>query len=106
MLFKDAAGKRQTLYLGRIPKKTAEGIQRAVGELESAARYGHTPADFALGWPRRPGDDMHGRLVLFGLASPRVVVAPEVVTLGGLVERYQARPKWANLKPGTQNCVS
>ena len=46
-LFEDATGKRQTFYLGRIPEKTAEGIQRAVGELESATQYGHTPADFA-----------------------------------------------------------
>lgn len=106
VMLTDANGKRQQLYLGRIPKKDAEGVRRAVTELERSAQYGHTPADFALAWLSTAGDDVHGRLVKFGLATPRVVVAPEVVTLGGLVERYQARPKWKNLKPSTQRCIS
>jgi len=104
--FKAADGKRQCLYCGRIPKKTAEGIQRAVTELERAAQYGHTPADFAFQWLSEAGDDIHSKLVKHGLAAPRAVVAPTVVTLGGLVERYQSRPKWKKLKPSTQLMVA
>jgi len=106
VLLTDANGKRQQLYLGRIPKKDAEGVRRAVTELERSAQYGHTAADFALAWLSEAGDDIHERLVKFGLATPRVVVAPEVVTLGGLVERYQGRAKFKNLKPATQRCVT
>ena len=99
VLLTDARGKRQQLYLGRIPKKDAEGVRRAVTELERSAQYGHTAADFALAWLSEAGDDVHERLVKFGLATPRVIVAPEVVTLGGLVERYQSMAKFKNLKP-------
>lgn len=106
VLLTDANGKRQQLYLGRVAKKDAEGVRRAVTELERSAQYGHTPADFALAWLSEAGDDVHARLVKFGLATPRIVVAPEVITLGGLVERYQARAKFKNLKPATQRCVT
>jgi hypothetical protein len=88
------------------PKKTAEGIQRAVTELERATQYGHTPADFALAWLSEAGDEIHSKLVKHGLATARPVAASTVVTLGGLVERYQARPKWKTLKPSTQLMIT
>ncbi|MBA4106056.1 MAG: hypothetical protein C0485_09880 [Pirellula sp.] len=101
ILFTDPTGKRQTIYLDRIPKRTAEGVQRAITELERAARYGHSAADFALAWLTTAGDDVRDRLTKFGLASARTVEAPEAVTLGTLVDLYQLRPEWQQLKPKT-----
>ncbi|MBA4106492.1 MAG: hypothetical protein C0485_12105 [Pirellula sp.] len=107
VLLTDANGKRQQLYLGRIPKKDAEAVRRAVTELERSAQYGHTAADFALAWLSEAGDDIHGKLVKFGLAKDRAVSAPaEVLTLGRLVEMYQSRPGWRALKSGTQRVQS
>lgn len=103
VLFVDRENKRQAIYLPRMPKKTAEGVQRAITELERAAKFGHTPADFALAWVATASDDTHERLVKFGLAAPRAAkTASVVITLGGLVEAYQRRPGWQKLKPTTQ----
>lgn len=108
VMLTDANGKRQQLYLGRIPKKTAEGIFRCVEELERATVYGSMPADFASRWLTTVSDDVHERLAKFGLTQPRAsaIVAPTVpvVTLDSLIERYKARPKFAALADGTKVC--
>lgn len=100
VLFRDTAGKRQTLYLGRIPKKTAIDVQRSVGELERATLYGSTPADFASRWLTEIADDLHSRLVKFGLAAPKVAV-PRGVTIFELMDLYRDRPKWRNKAAST-----
>jgi len=105
VLLTDANGKRQQLYLGRIPKKTAEGIYRCVEELERATVYGSTPADFASRWLTTISSDLHERLVKFGLTQPRVeAIATEdpIVTLGDVIERYKARPTWAAIADSTR----
>lgn len=104
ILLTDTNGKRQQLYLGRIPKKTAEGVYRCVEELERATVYGSTPADFASRWLTTISADFHERLVKFGLASSRVArePAPAVVTLSCLIAKYQQRPKWATIAEGTR----
>lgn len=108
VLLTDANGKRQQLYLGRMPKKTAEGIYRCVEELERATVYGSTPADFASRWLTTISDEVHERLVKFGLTQPRAGSAPAqivpVVTIDKLIERYQSRPKFAALADGTKVC--
>jgi integrase len=108
VMLTDANGKRQQLYLGRMPKKTAEGIYRCIEDLERATVYGSTPADFASRWLTTVSDELHERLVKFGLTQPRAsaVVAPTVpvITLDTLIERYKARPKFAALADGTKVC--
>ena len=107
VLLTDANGKRQQLYLGRMPKKTAEGIYRCVEELERATVYGSTPADFASRWLTTISEDVHERLVKFGLTQPRASAAAPIVpviTLDSLIERYKARPKFAALADGTKVC--
>jgi integrase len=105
--FKAADGRRQCLYLGRIPKKQAEGIERCVADLERANLDGSTPSETTSRWLAEVSEELHARLAKFGMVRERIAeAAAVVVTLGELVARFKARPKWANLKIGTQESIS
>lgn len=69
--FVGADGLRKTLYLGRVPDKTAQAIRTHVENLLNSKLHGQPfPRDTA-GWLVEIGDDLHGKLSGAGLVEPR-----------------------------------
>ena len=101
--FRAANGSRQIIYCGRLAKKKAEGIERCVSDLERCRIDGSIPAPATTHWLAGVSDELHGKLSKHGLTQPRAaVVAPTVVTLHDVIERYKARPKWAGIAESTR----
>ncbi len=98
ILFVDADGKRRTVRLGRIDRRTAEGIRRHVEALLAAKLSGQpVPRDTAR-WLAEIGDVLHDRLARVGLVAPRRNQA--AVTLGAFLDEHLEQ-RARELKPGT-----
>ena len=106
--FKAANGSRQILYLGRVAKKKAEGVERCIADLERCRVDGSIPGPATSHWLASVSEDLHAKLAKHGLTQPRAVtvVAPAVsiVTIDDLIGRYKARPRWAAIAAGTKVC--
>lgn len=102
--FKAANGSRQILYVSRMNKKKAEGVLRCINDLERCAVDGSIPSPSTTMWLADISADFHGKLSKHGLCQPRKAVEPPAaaVTLGGLIENFQRRPKWAKIAEGTR----
>lgn len=104
ILFVDAAGDRQAIYLGRIPKKAAEQVQRRIEEIVAGRIAGTSHSPELAAWIRDLPDSFHRKLVKVGLAEARERDAQ--VTLGGLLDEFLARATvkastYANYKQST-----
>lgn len=75
-------GKRPSIRLGKVPKKTAESILLRVEHLVAAAASGMPLDADTAAWVASLGDQLAGRLARVGLIPER----PKPLTLGELVE--------------------
>ena len=92
-----AEGKRRSLRLGRVPKKSADSIKLRVESLHACAVAGLPwDADLAA-WVAGVGDDLAAKLADLRLVPPR----PAAVDLASLLDLYLAERETGN-KPGTR----
>ncbi len=90
-------GKRRSLRLGKVPKKSADSIKLRVESLHACAVAG-LPWDADLAsWVASLGEDLAAKLAGLGLMPARQAA----VTLAGLLDLYAAEKDAAN-KPGTR----
>ena len=106
--FTDLAGKRQTVYLGKVTHRHAEGWKLRIEQLVIAKRMQQQPEDDVSKWLSKLSDAMHAKLAAVGLIPPRATSAPEPATLGPWVERYiagrtDAKPATVTVWKRTQN---
>lgn len=104
IMFKAPDGQRKTLYLGKAPVKQAQAILAHVERLVACGIDGSAPPEATAHWLAACSSELRSKLAALGLAPD--AIREDVVTLGGLVERYQARPGWKNLKPASQRSGS
>lgn len=104
IMFKAPDGQRKALYLGKAPVKQSQAILAHVERLVACGIDGSAPPEATAHWLAACSVELRGKLAALGLAPE--AIRRDVVTLGALVERYQSRPRWKNLKPATQRCVS
>ena len=88
IMFRDTDGKQKSLRLGKASKQSARQAQSAVEMLVEAKEHTRTPAAEAVAWLEGIGGRLHARVVRLGLAERRV--SAESVTVGGLLERFEA----------------
>jgi integrase len=87
-------GKRRSVRLGKVPKKTAEAFKVRVEELATLAALGQSPGLDLAKWLARLSDQMHDRLSRAGLCPPR-----RTTNLKAFLDRYlESR---TDLAPGT-----
>jgi integrase len=90
VLFVDPAGRRQTIRLGKVPKKVAESAKLKIESLLAARIAGHPLDAQTAGWLGQVGDAIHERLEKAGLVEPRQKEAAVAWTLGSFLESYFA----------------
>ena len=64
-------GKRRSIRLGNVPKRTAEQIKLRVEHLHAATVFGSPMDPDTAAWLAGVGDELHGRLSAVGLVTPR-----------------------------------
>lgn len=69
--FADPDGRRRTLRLGSMDRKTAESTRRRVEALLTARRQDTDPSDDLSKWVSNLGEEFHARLVGVGLIAGR-----------------------------------
>jgi integrase len=89
-------GKRASIWLGRVPKKTAITFKANVEALIAAKKTGTAPAAELCAWLRDLPDTTYEKLVDVGLAAARVKERP--VTLEELLTAFVSR---ASVKAST-----
>ena len=97
ILYRDSAGKQQTLRLGECQKADARSARVAVGHLVIAKRHNAVPHPDAARWLGGIDDVLYSRVAALGLCQPRE--GATVVTLGGLLAAFFAG---VAVKPATQ----
>jgi integrase len=90
VLFVDPTGKRQTIRLGKVPKKIAESAKLKIESLVAARIAGHPLDAQTAGWLGEIGESIHERLAKAGLVEPRDKAAGVAWTLGSFLEHYFA----------------
>ena len=83
--YTEAGDRRRTLRLGKIPKRTAEGIKTRVEYLLTAKMSKQAVDPETAQWVAGIDDVLHGKLAKLGLVSHR-----ESATLGAFVDAYIA----------------
>lgn len=93
--FYDASGRRRTLRIGKIPKKTAESVRGHVERLVQAQITGHAVDDVTAFWVSKLESKMSGKLARAGLIPER-----EASTLGKLIDEF-IKLQAGDVKPRT-----
>ncbi len=88
VLFVDPVGKRQTIRLGKVPKKVAESAKLKIEALLAARIAGHPLDAQTAGWLGEIGESIHERLAKVGLVEPREKSAVVTWTVGSFLEHY------------------
>ncbi len=96
IMFRDAAGRQKSLRLGKCSKRAAQGALAGFERVLEARRIGSTIHPDGVRWLESIDDRIHARVAALGLTQPRK--PREVVTLGTLLERFDAA---AVVKSGT-----
>jgi integrase len=89
--------KRESIWLGRVPKKAATTFKINVEAILAAIRLGTAPAAELCAWLRDLPDATYEKLVEVGIAEPRVKA--RVVTLSELLNTFVDR---ASVKASTR----
>jgi integrase len=97
IVFRDEAGKQQSIRLGECPKDYARSAKMAIGYLVVAKRHTGVPHPDAVRWLGGIDEVLYARVVAHGLCQPRDN-AP-AVTLANLLDRFDAAMA---VKPTTQ----
>lgn len=96
IIFRDAAGKQQSLRLGKCSERAAEQALAGFERVLQAHRVGSTIHPDGVRWLEAIDDRLHARVAKLGLTEPRGRAA---VTLGELLDRFDAT---ASVKVGTR----
>ncbi len=86
IVFRDAAGKQQSLRLGRCTKRTAQNALTGFERVLESHRVGSTIHPDGVKWLERLDDRLHDRVARLGLVEPRKGAAS--VTVAELLERF------------------
>jgi integrase len=98
IIYRDAAGKQQSLRLGKCSERAATNAQAGFERVYEAHRVGSTIHPDGVRWLEAIDDRLHARVVRLGLGvEPRK--AADVVTLGGLLAAFFAG---VDVKPATR----
>jgi integrase len=98
IIFRDAAGKQQSLRLGKCSQRAALNALAGFERVHEAHRVGSTIHPDGLRWLESIDDRLHARVVRLGLGvEPRKGAA--VVTVAELLERFDAT---ASVKASTR----
>ena len=79
----DTNGKRRSVSIGKMPKKSAEYIRTRIDDLESAAIGGHSPSRETSAWLAELGQTMKEKLAKVGLIEPT-----DVSSFSGYLSSY------------------
>ncbi|MEM9702621.1 MAG: hypothetical protein AAF907_09270, partial [Planctomycetota bacterium] len=82
-------GKRRSVRLGKVPKKTAEELRGLIERLASAAVTGSAPAGGDVHRVADLPDLLHAKLAKTGIVAPRE--SADAATLGPFLDDYLAR---------------
>ncbi len=96
--FVAAEGSRKSIRLGKVSRRSAEGVLVRVEELLAASIHGQPLSRETSVWLEGIGDRLHDRLARAGLCKGRQV-AP-IARLDGFISAYIA--KRIDLKPGSR----
>lgn len=96
IVFRDAAGKQQSLRLGKCSERAAQSALAGFERVLEAHRVGSTLHPDGIRWLENIDDRLHARVARFGLAEPRK--SADVVTVGMLLDRFV---NTAIVKPST-----
>ncbi len=88
ILYRDAAGKQQSLRLGKCSERAAQTALAGFERVLEANRLGSTLHPDGVHWLEGINDRLHARVVKLGMTEPRKSAA--VVTLGMLLDRFDA----------------
>lgn len=98
IIYRDAAGKQQSLRLGKCSERAATNALAGFERVLEAHRVGSTIHPDGVRWLEAIDDRLHARVVRLGIGvEPRKTA--DVVTLGELLERFEAA---LDVKPGTR----
>tara|TARA_Y100001934_G_scaffold277636_1_gene376870 strand:+ start:269 stop:1594 length:1326 start_codon:yes stop_codon:yes gene_type:complete len=98
LLFKGFDGKRKTIHLGKITKRSADEIKRHVEQLISGRLSGITPPRLTMNWIGALDQTLLAKLVKHHLVSSDIT--PAYQTLGEHIEAHKQRIN--HLKESTQ----
>ena len=87
IVFRDAAGKQQSLRLGKCSEKAAQAALAGFERVFEAHRLGTTIHPDGVRWLESVDDRIHARIAAFGFVEPRK--SREATTLATLVSRFQ-----------------
>lgn len=99
LLFIDPAGKRRTLYLGKMPLKAAETVRTRVEHIVASQVSRQALDSDTARWLATLGDDLYRKLAALGLVDRRTVN-----TLGAWTQQYL--DDRTDLKPGSKKNVT
>jgi integrase len=88
IIFRDAAGKQQSLRLGKCSERAAQNALAGFERVLEAHRIGSTIHPDGVRWLESIDDRVHARVARLGLVEPRR--AAVAVTLGGMLEAFFA----------------
>ena len=91
--FVAADGKRRTLRLGKLPKKTAESVKLRVEDLNAAAIANVPPDRDTSMWLAGVGDDLHAKLASLGLTQLRASAVLDDFISGYIAMRTDVKPR-------------
>ena len=97
IVYRDGAGKQQSLRLGKCSNKAAQSALAGFERVLEAHRIGSTIHPDGVRWLEAINDRLHARVVKLGLVEGRK--GAPVVTLGELLDRFDAA---AVVKSGTR----
>jgi integrase len=97
ILYRDAAGKQQSLRLGKCSERAAQNARAGFERVLEARRVGSTIHPDGVRWLEAINDRLHARVAKLGLTEPRKGAA--LVTLGMLLDRFDAA---GSVKAGTR----
>lgn len=86
IVFRDAAGKQQSLRLGQCTKRTAQNALTGFERVLESHRVGSTIHPDGVKWLERLDDRLHDRVARLGLVEPRKGAVS--VTVAELLERF------------------
>ena len=88
--FTDSSGKRQSVWLGSMPRKTADTIRSRIEEILVCQRTGVSVSPETATWIGKITIDLHEKLAAIGLFQNR-----KTTTIGEFIEQYLKNLKGA-----------
>ena len=103
--FKTLDGRRESIRLGRLPKKDAETVRNYVSRLETAQQLGTSPDADTLQWLGRLTDWLYSKLVHVGLAAEKQSATLGAFLAGYVAKRVDVKGSTATVYGHTRRCL-